>query len=110
MGTYWIVLQSGDVGLDRLLHIAGGDQSRGKVYVSIYEVGLQTNGVPVVFEGLLELTSLLVHIAQVAGIKIEWFWLDDVGDGFVDYRGIVFAPTSHDFTAVSGNFTATIKF
>lgn len=64
--TYRIVLQCGDVRLDSLLHVPGRHQRRSEVDVSVDEVWLEPHGVSVVIQRLLQLTSLLEHIAQVA--------------------------------------------
>lgn len=65
--TYGIVLQSRDVGLHGLLHVAGGDQSGRQIDVAIDEVGLEANGPAIVLERLLQHAVLLVHVAEIAG-------------------------------------------
>ena len=66
---YWIILKWGDISLDSSLHVTGSHQGSSKVDVSINEVGLQSDRVSIVVQRLLQLTTLLEHIAQV-GVRL----------------------------------------
>lgn len=66
--AYGIVLQCSDVGLHGLLHIACGHQCRCQIDVTIDEVGLETHSPPIVVQSLLQLTVLLVYVAQIAAV------------------------------------------
>ena len=75
--THRVVLECCDVRLHGLLHVAGGHKGGGQVDVSVDEVRLQLNRVLVVSQGLFQLASLLVHIAQVrVGLGQQWVLLD----------------------------------
>ncbi len=63
--TYRIVTKCVDIGIDGSLHIAGCNQGRGQIDVAIDEVGLQGDGMSVILQGFLKLSSFLVYIAQV---------------------------------------------
>lgn len=66
MLTHGIVLQCGYISLHCLLHVTGSNQSSSQVDVAVNKIGLQTNGMPIIFKGFLQLSFLLVYIAQVA--------------------------------------------
>lgn len=51
--THRIVLQGRHIGLDRLLHVVGGHQRRGKVDVAVNEVWLESHCMPIVLQGFL---------------------------------------------------------
>ena len=63
--THWIVLKGRDVGLNGAFHVSRCHQGRSKIYVTVDEVWLQTDSLPVMVQCFLKLAPFFVNIAKI---------------------------------------------
>ena len=64
--TYWIVLQSCNIGLDSLFHVSSSHQCCSQIDVTVYKIWFQSYSMTVILQSFLQLSSFLVHVPKVA--------------------------------------------
>lgn len=65
VGTYWVILQCGYVGLYRLLQVTSSNKSGSQVYITVDKLGFELNSMPVVLQRFFQLPSLFEYVTQI---------------------------------------------